>query len=83
MSKSKTLIAHCSSLLLVEVLPINLFSRFVATGAFSGYSPAAPGSAGSLVGLVLYLLLPVAPVHPWIAGLLLLFIVDVTIMFSS
>lgn len=62
-----------------EVLPINIFTRFVATGAFSGYAPIAPGSAGSLVGLALYLLLPVTPVHLWIAGLLLLFVVGVKV----
>ncbi len=28
--------------------------RFLATGFFSGYSPAIPGTAGSLVGLILY-----------------------------
>jgi phosphatidylglycerophosphatase A len=33
---------------------IPFFSRFIATGFFSGYSPIVPGTAGSLVGLVLY-----------------------------
>ncbi|MBI2950582.1 phosphatidylglycerophosphatase A [bacterium] len=60
-------------------MSINLFTRFVATGAFSGYAPVAPGSAGSLVGLALYLLLPVAPAHLWIAGLLFLFVVGVKV----
>jgi phosphatidylglycerophosphatase A len=54
-------------------------TRFVATGAFSGYAPFAPGSAGSLVGLAAYLLLPVAPSSAWLAGLLLLFAVGVKV----
>ncbi len=29
-------------------------TRFIATGAYSGYAPVAPGTAGSLVGLLLY-----------------------------
>jgi len=81
MSKSKTLTAHCSLLMaaLDRGLPINIFARFVATGAFSGYAPVAPGSVGSLVGLALHLLLPVTPVHLWTAGLLLLFTVGVKV----
>ena len=33
------------------------FIIFVATGAYSGYSPVAPGTAGSVVGLVVIWLL--------------------------
>jgi phosphatidylglycerophosphatase A len=34
--------------------PPSLPVRLIATGLFSGYSPAAPGTAGSLVGLGIY-----------------------------
>lgn len=30
------------------------YSRFIATGCYSGYSPVAPGTAGSIVGLLAY-----------------------------
>lgn len=33
---------------------ISLFSKIVATGFFSGYSPIAPGTAGSLVAVLIY-----------------------------
>jgi phosphatidylglycerophosphatase A len=33
---------------------VPFFSRLVATGFFSGYSPIIPGTAGSLVGVALY-----------------------------
>jgi len=33
---------------------LSLPIRFIATAAFSGYSPIAPGTAGSLLALVLY-----------------------------
>jgi phosphatidylglycerophosphatase A len=29
--------------------------KFIATGAYSGYSPIAPGTAGSVVGILIYL----------------------------
>lgn len=58
---------------------INLIARFLATGAFSGYSPLVPGSVGSLVGLAIYLLLPSVPVLTWSAGLLLLFTIGVKV----
>lgn len=32
----------------------SFITRFIATGAFSGYSPIASGTAGSLVGLLIY-----------------------------
>jgi phosphatidylglycerophosphatase A len=32
----------------------SFLTRFIATGAFSGYSPIASGTAGSLVGLLIY-----------------------------
>lgn len=32
----------------------NLFVKALASGLFSGYSPAAPGTAGSLVGFVIW-----------------------------
>jgi len=44
--------------------------RFVATGAFSGYSPWAPGTAGSLVGVLLYLI-PGASSPPVLFALIL------------
>ncbi len=34
----------------------NELIKFIATGAYSGYSPIAPGTAGSLVGILIYLL---------------------------
>lgn len=34
----------------------NLFIKFIASGAYSGYSPIAPGTAGSVVGILIYLL---------------------------
>ncbi len=37
---------------------MNFFSRLIATGFFSGYTPLAPGTAGSIVGLFLYWLIP-------------------------
>ena len=30
--------------------------KFIASGAYSGYSPVAPGTAGSVVGILIYLL---------------------------
>jgi phosphatidylglycerophosphatase A len=33
-----------------------LFTRFIATGFFSGYSPVAPGTAGSAIALLFFLL---------------------------
>lgn len=33
---------------------ISFFSKFIATGFFSGYSPIAPGTAGSLIGVLIY-----------------------------
>ncbi len=35
---------------------ISWITRFVATGAFSGYSPIASGTAGSAVGAIVYLI---------------------------
>lgn len=44
---------------------------FVASGAYSGFSPAAPGTAGSVVGLVLaWAVLPYANAH-WALALAL------------
>ncbi len=34
----------------------SFLTRFLATGAYSGYSPVASGTAGSLVGLLVYLI---------------------------
>ena len=34
----------------------NELIKFIATGAYSGYSPVAPGTAGSAVGVLIYLL---------------------------
>ncbi|OGW03357.1 MAG: hypothetical protein A2889_08910 [Nitrospinae bacterium RIFCSPLOWO2_01_FULL_39_10] len=34
----------------------NELIKFIATGAYSGYSPVAPGTAGSAVGILIYLL---------------------------
>jgi len=34
----------------------SFLTRFIATGAFSGYSPVASGTAGSFVGLLIYLI---------------------------
>ncbi|MBI3599539.1 MAG: phosphatidylglycerophosphatase A [Nitrospinae bacterium] len=34
----------------------NELIKFIATGAYSGYSPIAPGTAGSAVGILIYLL---------------------------
>ena len=39
-----------------EQATVNFFSRCLATGLFSGYSPIVPGTAGSLVGLAFYLI---------------------------
>ncbi len=33
---------------------ISLFSKLIATGFLSGYSPIAPGTAGSLIGILIY-----------------------------
>ena len=33
---------------------VPFFSRLIATGLFSGYSPIVPGTAGSLTGLAFY-----------------------------
>jgi phosphatidylglycerophosphatase A len=33
---------------------VPVFSKIIATGFFSGYSPVVPGTAGSAVGLALY-----------------------------
>lgn len=43
---------------------------FLATGAYSGYSPVAPGTAGAAVGLVL-VRLGCAPLWRWAPGLFL------------
>ncbi len=37
-------------------LPLASIIKFIATGAYSGYSPIAPGTAGSVVGISIYLL---------------------------
>ena len=58
---------------------INILSRFLATGAYSGYAPIAPGSAGTLVGLGLYLLIPASGSHLWVAGLLALLAIGVKV----
>ena len=34
----------------------NELIKFIASGAYSGYSPIAPGTAGSAVGILIYLL---------------------------
>ena len=41
-----------------NVVAVSLFTRFIATGFFSGYSPFVPGTAGSLVGLAMYYVIP-------------------------
>jgi phosphatidylglycerophosphatase A len=35
---------------------VPFFSRLIATGIFSGYSPVAPGTAGSIVAILFYLI---------------------------
>ncbi len=35
---------------------VSFFTKLVATGFYSGYSPVIPGTAGSLVGVALYLI---------------------------
>jgi len=39
-----------------ERAQIPFFTKFVATGFYSGYAPIAPGTAGSIVAVALYLL---------------------------
>lgn len=49
---------------------------FIATGAFSGYSPFAPGTAGTLAAIPLYLLL--APLDPWLYGAIVLVLLPIS-----
>ncbi|MBI5185137.1 MAG: phosphatidylglycerophosphatase A [Nitrospinae bacterium] len=43
---------------------------FIATGAYSGYSPIAPGTAGSIVGLLLCFVLDYLPVYAYLSAAL-------------
>ena len=52
---------------------------FVATGAYSGYSPIAPGTAGTLVGIGIYLIIYNPNPLIYTTILLLLFFVAVLI----
>jgi CDP-diacylglycerol--glycerol-3-phosphate 3-phosphatidyltransferase len=39
---------------LQKLAAVRWFTRFFATGLYSGYSPIAPGTAGTLVGVIIY-----------------------------
>jgi phosphatidylglycerophosphatase A len=39
-----------------EKKTVSFFTKLIATGFYSGYSPVAPGTAGSLVGVAIYLI---------------------------
>ena len=39
-----------------EKKTVSFFTKLIATGFYSGYSPIAPGTAGSLVGVAIYLI---------------------------
>lgn len=49
---------------------------FIATGAYSGFSPFAPGTAGTLAAIPLYLLL--APIEPWLYGAIVLALLPIS-----
>jgi phosphatidylglycerophosphatase A len=49
---------------------------FIATGAYSGYSPFAPGTAGTLAAIPLYLLL--SPLDPWLYGAIVLALLPIS-----
>jgi len=49
---------------------------FIATGAYSGFSPFAPGTAGTLAAIPLYLLL--APLDPWLYGAVVLALLPIS-----
>ena len=56
---------------------------FLATGAFSGYSPFAPGTVGTLVGICIFLILPPVPPLFSIMILLLLFFLSVFLSYKA
>lgn len=43
---------------------------FIATGAYSGFSPVAPGTAGSIVGLLLCFVLGCLPAYAYLSAAL-------------
>ena len=49
---------------------------FIATGAYSGYSPFAPGTVGTLAAIPLYLL--IAPLEPWLYGAIVLALLPIS-----
>ena len=49
---------------------------FIATGAYSGYSPFAPGTAGTLAAIPLYLLL--VALDPWLYGAIVLALLPIS-----
>ncbi len=55
---------------------VSFFTKFIATGLFSGYVPIAPGTAGSFVGLLLYMI-------PGMEAPLTLGVVTVVIFFAG
>ena len=61
---------------------MNLPTRLVATGLFSGYAPIAPGTAGTAVALAVYCIVCVLPLPAfgpaaWASFLVTLFLVGV------
>ena len=54
---------------------------FVATGAYSGYSPIAPGTAGTLVGIGIYLI--IYNPNPFIYTTILLFLFFLAVLISD
>ncbi|MEN3039205.1 MAG: phosphatidylglycerophosphatase A [Candidatus Kryptonium sp.] len=53
---------------------ISPFSKFIATGFFSGYSPIAPGTAGSVIAILIYWFLINSSIHLLILSVLFLII---------
>lgn len=56
---------------------LRIISRFLATGAYSGFSPIAPGTVGSFLALILYWFIPTIRVSIFSAIVLGLFFLGV------
>lgn len=50
---------------------------FIATGAYSGFSPFAPGTAGSIVGLLLCFVLDYLPPYAYLSAVLVVIMAGV------
>ncbi len=56
-----------------EEIRVDVFTRFVATGFFSGYIPKAPGTAGSMVAVAFFLIPGFSNIWKLIPASILLF----------